>query len=409
MKKIFSIILCLASINQHAQNWETLALLPGRSPIKQIEIVNENNVYVSSQYYKLHNWNGSEWTSVGNFNPSFNGMFYYKSDNEIYATHNDYLNGKDNTEYNYIAKWDGNSWSNFGGFNQTQSIHNFKIINQNEAYAVGAFQYLDDYRWRSIAKFNGSNWNVIGLNDPLAGTYSENNSLWVNNENDIYSKWDSYQSSGEKKVKHWNGTSWSILRNFNLDEVYNVDRIHVVNENEIYINTWNKDIDFGVIGLWDGKYWRILGDIQTDLNTGGFYGSLDFVFVNSNEIYAFGSALRTRNKFTYQVAVWNGEKWNNLGNLNANNPVRAGFYKNGFLFSYDFDMTRKYYKETRTYFKSLRNPLWLYYTNIELHKLCSQSNLFSLSFLFLSPKTLPLLSSWDLTCSSVSQNLSSSN
>ena len=31
-------------------------------------------------------------------------------------------------------------------------------------------------------------------------------------------------------------------------------------------------------------------------------------------------------------------------------------------------MTRKYYKETKTYFKSLKNPLWLYYTNVQLQK-----------------------------------------
>lgn len=332
MKKIFTILFCCVFYSQYAQDWETVVSLPGRSPVKQIEIVNDNNIYVSSQYYKLYNWNGSEWNSVGDFNPGFNGKFYYKSDNEIYATHNTYLNGKDETEYNYIAKWDGISWSNFGNFNQPKSIHNFKIVSEDEAYAVGEFDDLDGFRWRSVAKFNGSTWNVIGLDDPLAGTYAGNNSLWVNNENDLYSKWDSYRSSGEKKVKHWDGTSWSLLRNFELDEIYDLDRIHVVSENEIYINTWNKNIDYGVIGLWDGNYWRILGDIQTDLNTGGFYGSLDFIFVSSNEIYAFGSALRVRNQFNYQVAVWNGTKWSNLGNLDANNPVRTGFYKNGFLY-----------------------------------------------------------------------------
>lgn len=332
MRKCIFVVQLFISIGLFSQNWETVVLLPGRSPIKQIEIVDDNDIYVSSQYYKLHHWNGTEWKSVGDFNPNFNEKFQYVSNSEIYAIYNDHINSNSATDYNYIAKWNGTSWSNFGNFNQPKPIYNFKVLSSTEAYAVGEFDDLDDYRWRSVAKFNGTDWNVIGLGDPLAGTYSGNNSLWVNNKNDIYSKWDSYRSSGEKKVKHWDGTSWSTLRNFNLDEVYNVDRIHVVSENEIYINCWNKGIDYGVIGLWDGNYWRILGDIQTDIGTGNFYGSLDFLYVNSNEIYAFGSALRKRNVFTYQVAVWNGSKWNNLGDLNANNPVTAAFYKDGFLY-----------------------------------------------------------------------------
>ena len=332
MRKIYQLF-CLLIITQiSAQEWETVVLLPGSSPIKQIEVVNDQNIYVSSQYYKLYNWNGTEWNGVGNFNPGFNGVFEYKSDTEIYATHNTYINSNNPNEYNYIAKWNGTSWSNFGNFNQAKHIYNFKIINDNEAYAVGAFDDLDGYRWRSVAKYNGTSWHVVGLGDTNAGTYSGNNSLWVNNANDIYSKWDSYRSNGNKFVKRWDGTSWTILSNGNLDEIYNVDRIHVVSENEIYTNAWNKEVDFGVIGYWDGDYWKILGDIQTDLNTGGYYGSLDFVFVNSNEIYAFGSALRNRTDFTYQVAVWNGVKWHPLGDLKANKPVTAGFYKDGFLY-----------------------------------------------------------------------------
>lgn len=332
MKKILFFLLITAANFSFSQNWETVVVLPGKSPIKQIEVVSENNIYVSSQYYKLYNWNGSKWSSVGNFNPGYNGYFSYKSDTEVYATHNTYLNGKNENEYNYIAKWDGNSWSNFGNFNQPKQIYNFKIRSDSEIYAVGAFDDLEGYRWRPVAKYNGTSWNVLGLNNQFAGTYSANNSLWVNNENDIYSKHDNYRSNGNKFVKHWDGNSWTVLNNTNLDEVDGVDRIYVVNENEIYINSWNKNQDFGVIGFWDGNYWRILGDIQTDLNTGGFYGSLDFVYVNANEIYAFGSALRNRFDYTYQVAVWNGTKWSTLGDLQANNPVISGFYKNGFLY-----------------------------------------------------------------------------
>lgn len=331
MKKLLALCFFLQSFLMIGQQWETVVSLPGRSPVKQIEIVNDNHIIVSSQYYKLHKWDGTSWESIGNFSPNFNGIFKYVSDDLIYATHNQDLTHNNTGNDNYIAKWDGTSWTSFGNFNQPKPIYNFKILSDTEAYAVGAFDDLDGFRWRSVAKYNGTSWNVVGLNDSKAGTYSESNSLWVNNENDIYSKHDHYRDAGPQKVKHWDGTSWTVLAS-NNDEIVGVDKIHVVSENEIYINTWNTNRDYGVIGKWDGNYWRILGDLQTDLNTGGFYGSTDFLFVSSNEIYAFGSALRKRHENTYQVAVWNGTKWSNLGNLNANNPVLAAFYKDGFLY-----------------------------------------------------------------------------
>jgi hypothetical protein len=332
MKKYSLIIAFFLSAFMYAQEWETVVSLPGNSPIKQIEIVNTNSIYVSSQYYKLYNWNGTDWASVGDFNPGFNGLFSYVSDDEIYATHNTYINGKNENEVNYLAKWDGLNWTNFGDFNQPKHIYNFRVLSDSEVYAVGAFDDLEDYRWRAVAKFNGSNWSVIGKDQQFGGTYSGNNSLWVNNENDIYSKHDGYRSNGQQFVKHWDGNEWKVLSNGNLDETDGVDRIHYVSENEIYINTWNTNFDYGVIGYWDGDYWKILGDIQSTVFTNGFYGSLDFVFVSSSEIYAFGSALRTSTNYTYQVAVWNGSTWTKLGNLNANKPVTAGFYKDGFLY-----------------------------------------------------------------------------
>ncbi len=306
--------------------------MAGRSTIKQLEVVSESEIYISSQVHKLYKFDGTEWNSLGDWNPGYNEKFIYNSANEIYAIHNNYIKSTDDSKYNYIAFWNGNEWSNFGNLNTPRPIYNFKIISNTEAYAVGDYTDIDNFRWKSVVKYNGSSWSVIGLGDSNAGTYSGNNSLWVNNENDIYSKYDGYKDAGEKKVKHWNGTSWTILRNYPLDEIDGVDHIHFVSENEIYTNTRSSDNNLASIGFWDGNYWRVLGDIQTNLNTGDFHGSLDFLYVNRNEIYAFGSALKNKETSKYQVAVWDGNSWKTIPNLFANNPVTAASYKDNFLY-----------------------------------------------------------------------------
>lgn len=335
MKKI-SIIVLFLCINYTFSQFTTVASLGIDSTIYQIKYVSDTEIYVSSNYFKLHKWDGNSWSNVGNFNPIYRGYFQYFASNDIYAAYHPSEDG-----LKYLAHWDGISWSNVGNFDQEKAIYNFKVISPNEIYAVGDFDYVDNLRWKPVVKYDGNSWSVLGGDSENYGTFAANNSLFVINENDIYSKSDGYTGNiGRERVKHWNGSNWTVLYNHSLDEIEGVRQIHAVSLTEVY--TTGRSIESGLasIGKWNGTYWEILGDIQGDLDLWENGTFINFIYVNSNEIYATGYPLRTRtvpptpgNYWHYLVAKWNGTNWEDFGNLQANYPVEAmDLSRDGYLY-----------------------------------------------------------------------------
>ena len=51
--------------------------MAGRSTIKQLEVVSESEIYISSQVHKLYKFDGTEWNSLGDWNPGYNEKFIY--------------------------------------------------------------------------------------------------------------------------------------------------------------------------------------------------------------------------------------------------------------------------------------------------------------------------------------------
>lgn len=150
---------------------------------------------------------------------------------DIFATHNDYLIGDEQNHYNYLAHWDGSEWTNAGNLKVAISIQNYKVINPSEIYAVGDF-VLPGYRWKPVAKYNGSDREVADLGNENAGAYSTAANLWVTNENDIYAT-SGYSGIDDIRVKHWNGLEWSLLYN-NDDSLNMLSKTYLVAENDVY-------------------------------------------------------------------------------------------------------------------------------------------------------------------------------
>lgn len=323
MRVSICLFLSLLTSTLLSQEWENVVSLPANSPVYQIQCFSNTNIYISSQYYHFYKWNGSIWSSVGDFDSPFNTVFQVNSENDIYATCNRFLNGNGTTNYNYLSHWNGNDWSSVGTLKTRQPIGNFKVINPNEIYAVGAINELPGFTWKSVAKYNGTNWSVVGTSN--YGTYSNSESLWVNDANDIYAKHDGNSDTGIKRVKHWDGTNWNVYYNFAQDQINGCHKIIYVSPTEIY--TWGfstANSTLASLAKWNGTYWEIIGNMQQDMNTSNFYGFIDdFIYVSPNEIYAVGSALRETGIYSYQVARWNGTNWEKVGNLNGNYPARV--------------------------------------------------------------------------------------
>lgn len=324
------ILLSFFNLLSYAQEWETVAYSPGNFPIHQIKVVSENNIYVSVKHYNLIRWDGTQWQNIGDFDPNSSPYFQYFSDDDIYATFNDYANGNGTTEYNYIAHWDGNTWSNAGNLNVGKHISKFHVINPNEIYAVGEFN-LPGVSTKAIAKYNGEYWDVVGNGLPYYGAYATYGNLWVNNSDDIYAT-SGYQDQGDIMIKHWDGNAWSILLSY--DGVNRMSNVYPASENEVYAFAYKTDTGESCLVRWNGNNWQILGNMHEELNLSysGFNGGISYKYVNSNEIYAVGSKLKDANTLKYKVGKWNGTNWEDLGNLTANHQSNTLDTYNGYLY-----------------------------------------------------------------------------
>ncbi len=314
-----------------SQQWETVAYLPGNYEVKQLKVVSENNFYVSAKYLKFIHWDGTQWNTIGDFNPLYEPFFQYNSENDIYATHNDYLSGDGQTYYNYIAHWDGSTWSNTGDLNVGKTISKFKVAATNEIYAVGNFT-LPGYNWKPVAKYNGNAWEVVGQAQGNAGAYNTYGNLFVKNANDIYTT-SGYSDNGVIVIKHWDGNSWEGL----YDPAESINRLsdtYAVSENEVYSFGYKAVNGHSCIAFWNGSTWTAVGDIRADLDlsNAGYNSRIPYKYVRQNQIYAVGSAIQGAAGLKFGVAKWNGTQWEEVGNLDADNEAETMDIHNGYLY-----------------------------------------------------------------------------
>lgn len=333
MRKILLILITFfIQLKLSAQEWETVAFMPMNFEVTQIHVADEQNIVVASEFYKLLQWKGEEWNTIGDFENGFAiPHFFYLDDDNIYATKNDYLNGNDEN-YNYIAHWNGSEWSNAHDLNVSKPINKIHVINHNEIYAVGEFT-LPGYNWKPVAKYSEGNWSVVGIGDSQAGSYSTYSSLWVNNENDIYTT-SGYSDAGVIRIKHWNGENWHVFYHYQLDQAERLSQPVPGENGSVYAFGYKVSTGESCITRWNGEFWEILGNIEEDLNThnSAFNSRIIFKYVNENEIYAVGGKLRDATTNKFKVAKWDGESWSELGNIDANSTISSLEIYNGYLY-----------------------------------------------------------------------------
>lgn len=330
---ILTLLTLLLTTNLKAQEWEHVAYMPLNFDVTQLKVVDENKMIVASEFYSLLKWDGTEWSDIGGFTNSFGiPYFHYISDDNIYATKNDYLNGNTTDKYNYIAHWNGVEWTNAHNLNVAKPINKIHVVNDNEIYAVGEF-VLPGSGWKYVAKYSDGTWSAVGEGDSQAGSYDTYGNLFVKNSNEIYTT-SGYSDAGVIRIKKWNGESWHVYYHYQLDEAQRLSRSVPGKNGSVYAFGYKVATGESCITKWNGQYWEILGNIETDLNThnAAHNGWLTMKYVSENEIYIVGSKLRDAQTNKFKVAKWDGENWSEVGQINANAPVLAMDIYDGYLY-----------------------------------------------------------------------------
>ena len=253
----------------------------------------------------------SPWNEVGGKNTStFNGSILSilsNKNNRIYAA-GKFANGIGNC---YIAVWDGKTWSELGGENTSpfSSQISSVIIDSNEnIYAAGNFRNYNGNRY--LAKWDGTSWIEVGgkNNSTFNGII---NSITKDNKGNIYIAGNFRNSIGNCYVAKWDGISWSELGGSN-SSTFNSSIYTITTDTtgNLYAGgTFTDSADAikgkSYVAIWNGDKWSELGNITNQL---AFTPVLCLNNHNTEgTLYAAGD-------FRY-VAKWNGIKW---GNINDN-------------------------------------------------------------------------------------------
>jgi hypothetical protein len=194
----------------------------------QLIIDSNNTLYVSyvdnpnSTILTVDKFNGTDWVPVGTPIISSNGMgtssgfgqssFKVDSNGILYIAYTENLS-VNNSQID-VKKFDGANWVPIGivpGFSsQFQLTPSLAISSSNVPYLAYELLYLSPTEWKAATvKFNGSNWDPVGLPISQVGTNDDLGiSLALNSVNVPYLVFSDVANNNKTTVKMFDNTSW---------------------------------------------------------------------------------------------------------------------------------------------------------------------------------------------------------
>jgi hypothetical protein len=211
------------------------------------------------------------------------------------------------TEANHVAKWNGRSWSalglGMGGRFSSEVQVNALAVSGTDLYAGGNFETAGGTAAKSIAKWNGTAWSVLG-----SGISGSVHALAISGH-DLYAggRFTTAGGTAANYIAKWDGTAWSALGSgvggLYLSPVYAL----AVSGTDLYVGGDFKTAGgttASYIAKWNGAAWSALGS-----------GISDIVYalaISGADLYAGGSFSTAGGANAGNIAKWNGVVWTNL-------------------------------------------------------------------------------------------------
>ncbi len=270
-------------------------------------------------------WTGNEWKPIGtDYNNGIRGtvLCILADSNDIYV--GGYFGSAGTSEAFHVAKWDGSNWSPIGiGVGGIAGAHvkalakvghylyvggYFKAVGDAENYALPANSIarydLIANRWETLGR--GIEY-VFGIPGAVYDMEVHGDKIYVAGEfNSVDDRF--YQNFAVLTNNKWSG----IGENHEIGIEGSVRCVKVIKD-EIYIGGILRLERMGEskgILKWDGKKWIGIGD---SLTADGRTVYVENIVPYQNGLIAGGYFLKAGNKTVNNIAVFDGNEWNELG------------------------------------------------------------------------------------------------
>lgn len=206
-----------------------------------------------------------------------------------------------------LSQWQDSVWIRIGtetDFGTNGFIN--KIGKNEDLYIAGGFDSIGTIAARSIAKWTGSNWQVLGsgINGTVFSFAFKDSLLYA------VGAFDTAGTVPAKNIAVWNfnNNNWLNIGNINRS----VRSICVNNETELYVggefDTITKDsqiIQASHIAKYYNGVWSSLSN--------GMNGNVLALLFNNGLLYAGGEFTLCENDTVNHIAQWDGLVWQGLG------------------------------------------------------------------------------------------------
>ena len=212
-----------------------------------------------------------------------------------------------------IAFWNGNEWSalisnNLNGFasGQAQAMQ----FVENDLYLAGTFGSAGGVTLRNVARWDGSQWNSIGLGAEN-GTDGFLQALAVSNGEIFIGGGSFFYTAGTttvNRVARWNGTEWRAMGGTNQGIGGQVNAVVEYAGGIVIGGEFGMagDVPARHIAYWDGQSWQALGN-------DAFSFRVNELAVWNDQLYAVGAFRRIGSDLVERVARWDGNSWHGIG------------------------------------------------------------------------------------------------
>jgi hypothetical protein len=314
-----------------------------------------NNLYLGGEFVSMDGvtarnvarWDGTTWHALANGLADLtweedglgdNGSVYALAaeGNTLYAGGD--FDAASNTNklvrVHNVASWDGSTWNALGdGVTGETSWENGIVhamaVGGGSVYVGGDFIKAGDQLANNIARFSNGSWQPLG--DGLTAEFDPFQMVetMVIDGADLYvgGEFDYAGGADSPVLAHWDGANWSPMaadiERFGKGEVH---ALALAPGGGLYVGGEFTTIDALLIyniALHDGAGWHALGHGLTQFDTGDTPGKIYAMDTDAaGRVYVGGSLKTAGGKPVNNVALWDGQSWQPLGE-GVDGDVRA--------------------------------------------------------------------------------------